>query len=191
VGQLLDLEVKLPGIKDPLLFQGTIKRCDPGQAPGLFLIAERHFEIGDVIRIGQTTGEVLSIDLLSVKLRTFDNLLVRIPNETMVKTEVTNLTYFAIRRLDVKVGVGYGSDLERVRETMLEVADKNSLCLQEPKPMFIIDSFGEAAIHLQLSVWAARDNAVEVKNEVMRGILTAFATQGIEFAQPLRATKAV
>ena len=49
---------------------------------GLFLVAERPFSVGDVITLGATTGEVLSIDLLSVKLRTLDNLYVRIPNET-------------------------------------------------------------------------------------------------------------
>lgn len=47
VGQLLDLEVKLPGIKDPLLFQGTIRRCDPGQAPGLFFIAVEFTNMGE------------------------------------------------------------------------------------------------------------------------------------------------
>lgn len=52
---------------------------------GLFLMMERPFSIGDVIRVEQTTGEVISIDLLSVKIRTFDNLFVRIPNESMIK----------------------------------------------------------------------------------------------------------
>ncbi len=67
---------------------------------GLFLIVERPFSVGDVITLGNTTGEVLSIDLLSVKLRTFDNLYVRIPNETVIKSEVTTLTKFPNRRID-------------------------------------------------------------------------------------------
>jgi len=61
---------------------------------GLFLIGEKPFAVGDVIRVSGTVGEVISIDLMSVKLRTFDNLFVRIPNETMIKTEVTNLMRF-------------------------------------------------------------------------------------------------
>ena len=55
---------------------------------GLFLMMERPFSIGDVIRVEQTTGEVISIDLLSVKIRTFDNLYVRVPNESMIKTHM-------------------------------------------------------------------------------------------------------
>lgn len=46
-GQVLDLEVKLPGIKDPLLFQGKVQRCDPGQAPGLFFIAVEFMDMGE------------------------------------------------------------------------------------------------------------------------------------------------
>lgn len=65
---------------------------------GLFLIGEKPFSVGDVICVGETVGEVLSIDLLSVKLRTFDNVFVRVPNETLIKSQIVNLTRFDIRR---------------------------------------------------------------------------------------------
>lgn len=72
---------------------------------GLFLMIERPFSISDVIKVNDITGEVISIDLLSVKLRTFDNLFVRIPNESMIKSAVTTLTKFPIRRVDLKIGI--------------------------------------------------------------------------------------
>ncbi|MDX1392229.1 MAG: mechanosensitive ion channel family protein, partial [Rheinheimera sp.] len=96
---------------------------------GLFLIGEQPFKLGDTIKVGSTTGEVLSIDLLSVKLRTFDNLFVRIPNETLIKSEVTNLTRFPIRRFDLLLGVAYKEQIATVRKVLLEVADNNPLCL--------------------------------------------------------------
>ena len=71
---------------------------------GLFMVFEGAVEVGDVVKVGDITGEVLSVDLLSTKLRTFDNLLVRIPNETMVKTTITNLNRFPIRRVDLQIG---------------------------------------------------------------------------------------
>ena len=89
---------------------------------GLFLMIERPFSITDVIRVGSTTGEVISIDLLSVKLRTYDNLFVRIPNETMIKSEVTTITKFPIRRADLLVGVAYKENIEKVKELLAEVA---------------------------------------------------------------------
>ncbi|HBQ61673.1 MAG TPA: mechanosensitive ion channel family protein, partial [Balneolaceae bacterium] len=70
---------------------------------GLFLIAEQPFKVDDIIMINTTTGTVLSIDMLSVKLRTFDNRYVRIPNEMIIKQEVTNITKFPIRRFNANV----------------------------------------------------------------------------------------
>ena len=121
---------------------------------GLFLMSERPFTEGDVIRVGTTTGEVLSVDPLSVKLRTFDNLFVRIPNESLIKSEVTTLTRFPIRRIDVLVGVAYKEDLKQVRAILDEVADTGPLCLEEPKPLYIFQGFGESSLDIQYSVWA-------------------------------------
>lgn len=153
---------------------------------GLFLVAERPFTVGDVIRVGTTTGEVLSIDTLSVKLRTFDNLFVRIPNESLIKSEVTTLTRFPIRRADLLVGVAYKEDLSKVRAILEEVADKNPLSLEEPKPRYIFQGFGESSLDIQFSVWAKRENFLDLKNSIYSEIKTAFDEQGIEIPFPHR-----
>ncbi len=153
---------------------------------GLFLVAERPFTVGDVIRVGTTTGEVLSIDTLSVKLRTFDNLFVRIPNESLIKSEVTTLTRFPIRRADLLVGVAYKEDLSKVRSILEEVADKNPLSLEEPKPRYIFQGFGESSLDIQFSVWAKRENFLDLKNSIYSEIKTAFDEQGIEIPFPHR-----
>ena len=153
---------------------------------GLFLIAERPFEIGDVILVGGTTGEVLSIDLLSVKLRTFDNLFVRIPNETLIKSEVRTLTKFPIRRVDLQIGIAYKEDIERVRNLLFEVADKNPLSLDEPRPVFILQGFGDSAVQIQFSPWALKPNFLELKNTMHEGIKRAFDREGIEIPFPHR-----
>jgi len=153
---------------------------------GLFLVAERPFTVGDVIRVGTTTGEVLSIDTLSVKLRTFDNLFVRIPNESLIKSEVTTLTRFPIRRADLMVGVAYKEDLSKVRAILEEVADKNPLSLEEPKPRYIFQGFGESSLDIQFSVWAKRENFLDLKNSIYSEIKTAFDEQGIEIPFPHR-----
>lgn len=153
---------------------------------GLFLIAEKPFAIGDVIRVGDTTGEVLSVDLLSVKLRTFDNLYVRIPNESLIKSEVVNLTKFPIRRFDLVLGVAYRSDIDQVQEVLLEVARADPLCLEEPQPLFIFLGFGDSAINLQFSVWAKRENFIELRNSIQREIKRAFEAAGIEIPFPQR-----
>ena len=151
---------------------------------GLFLLTERPFVVSDVIKVGATTGEVLAIDLLSTKLRTFDNLYVRIPNETMLKSEVTTLTRFPIRRLDVPVGVAYRENTEKVKELLLEVAGKNPLCLDEPAPLFIFLGFGDSAQNLQFSVWAKRENFLALRNSIHYEIKQIFDERGVEIPFP-------
>jgi small-conductance mechanosensitive channel len=151
---------------------------------GLFLIGEKPFSVKDIVKIGNTTGEVLSIDLLSIKLRTFDNLFVRIPNETVMKAEVTTLTRFPIRRLDLKIGVAYKEDISRVRNELMRIATHNPLCLDEPEPLFIFLGFGASSLDIQFSVWAARENFLQLMNSIQEEIKTAFDASGIEIPFP-------
>ncbi len=157
---------------------------------GLFIILERSIEVGDVIKVGSTTGEVIAIDLLSTKLRTFDNLLVRIPNETMIKAEITTLTRFPIRRLDLRIGVAYKDDLQQVEQVLLAVADRNPLSLQEPQPLLIARGFGESSIDYLLGVWVKRENFLELRNQIYREIKEAFDDAGIEIPFPQRSVHA-
>lgn len=153
---------------------------------GIFLVAERPFGIGDVIRVGTTTGEVLSIDLLSVKLRTFDNLYVRVPNESLIKSEITNLTRFPIRRLDLKIGIAYKEDIGKVRDILTEVADGYPLCLDQPRPLVIFLGFGESSLDLQFSVWARSEDFLEMRNILPEAIKRGFDDAGIEIPFPHR-----
>lgn len=153
---------------------------------GLFLIGERSFEIGDIIRVGDTIGEVLSIDALSVKLRTYDNLYVRLPNETLIKSEVTTLTRFPIRRLDLKLYVAYKEDIAHVHEVLSTVADANPLCLDEPPPLFILSGFGDSGLEIQYSVWTKRENFLPLRKVINAEIKSAFDAAGIEIPFPHR-----
>ncbi len=153
---------------------------------GLFLIAERPFEVDDVIQVGDTIGRVLSIDTLSVKLRTFDNRFVRIPNETIVKSQVTTITRFPIRRLDLNIGVAYKEDVERVRKALLDVVKINPRALMEPEPTVFFDGYGDSALELRLAVWATRENFIGLKNSLLEEIKARFDLEGIEIPFPHR-----
>jgi small-conductance mechanosensitive channel len=145
---------------------------------------ERPFSITDVIKVNDITGEVISIDLLSVKLRTFDNLFVRIPNESMIKSAVTTLTKYPIRRADLKIGIAYKEDIETVRTILLDIAAKNLICLVEPAPVFILTGFGSSSVDIQFSVWARRENFLTLKNTMYMEIKKTFDQQGIEIPFP-------
>jgi len=153
---------------------------------GLFLLGERPFGVGDIIKVGNTVGEVLTIDLLSVKLRTLDNLFVRIPNETLIKTEVTNIRYFPIRRVDFQVGVAYKEDMREVREVLLEVADRNPLSLEEPAPRVLFQGFADSSMNHEFRVWTKTENFLDLKDSIPVEIKEAFDDRDIEIPFPHR-----
>ncbi len=151
---------------------------------GFFLIAEEPFKVGDAIQVGDVTGQVLTIDTLSVKIRTFDNRMVRIPNETLVKSQVTTITRFPIRRMDLKIGVAYKEDAERVQQVLMDVATANPHVLMEPEPLFINNGFGDSSLDFLFAAWTRTDQFLKVRNELTHQIKVRFDAEGIEIPFP-------
>ncbi|HKJ31392.1 MAG TPA: mechanosensitive ion channel family protein [Balneolales bacterium] len=151
---------------------------------GFFMLAEQSFMVGDVISVGDKTGIVLTVDTLSVKLRTFDNKFVRIPNETMIKSEVTNITRFPIRRIDIVVSVAYKEDITEVKEILLDIATQNPMALQEPEPIIFFKEFNSSSIDFQFSVWATKEDWLNLKNELYETIKRRFDEANIEIPFP-------
>ena len=140
---------------------------------GLFLISEKPFAVGDVIRIGTTTGIIQSIDLLSIKIRTFDNLFVRIPNEKILTSEVTNITRFPIRRMDIVFQVDYGQDLTRVHGILAEIARDNPWSLDEPSRSSCSTISRNPASRCCSGLWFAKTDFMDLKNSIMKDISVA------------------
>lgn len=141
---------------------------------GMFLIVEKPFEVGDLVHINDTLGEVLSIDLLSVKIRTKDNIFVRIPNESLLKSQFENVTRFPIRRCDIKLNIAFNEDLQRLKKILFEVAKQNALCLVSPIPELSFLEFGEAALKLQFSVWGKQLSFSNLQTSIQTDIQVAF-----------------
>lgn len=151
---------------------------------GIFLISEKPFEIGDIIQTGDISGTVLSIDLLSIKIQTFDNRFVRIPNETIIKTNVINLTKFPIRRMDIRFQVSYNADIEKVIDTCAKIAQRNRYALDNPEPLILVDSFDNSGINILFGIWFERSQLVSLKNSIIIDIQRRFAEEHIEIPYP-------
>ena len=147
---------------------------------GLFLLGERPFAIGDIVRFEGAFGEVVSMDLLSVKVRTLDNLLIRVPNETLLKSQITNLSHYRIRRIDIPLRLSYGEDLKRVHAVLDAIARAHHLCLDEPEPLFLFTGFGPSGQEIKYCVWTASENYILVLNEFQIAIKAAFDRERIE-----------
>lgn len=153
---------------------------------GIFLMSEKSFSVGDSIQIGSELGQVLSIDLLSVKLRTFDNRLIRIPNELMLKSQVIVNTKFPIRRLDFVVGVAYGEDLNNVLSVLRSIIKDNVFAFNEPAPLLNIGNFEDSGIEIKLGVWTRRQDLFNMANSLKIEIHNKFKEHNIEIPFPYR-----
>jgi small-conductance mechanosensitive channel len=142
---------------------------------GFFLFGEKPFKLGDLIEVDNISGEVISIDMMATKLRTMDNRFVRIPNELVIKTKVINHTRFPLRRLDLVVPIAHPEDFARVRATLLDIADKNTLCLAEPPPQVFIAGFGETTLNVQVWMWTRTSRLQELKVSVSEEIQRALS----------------
>lgn len=149
---------------------------------GLFIIGEKPFGIGDTIKVNDIQGEVISIDLLSVKIRIADNTLVRIPNETLIKSAIVNLSYFPIRRADLILGIPYTENLTRIKEILLEVAEKNPHTLNDPKPFLQVQIIQDAVVYLQFSAWANQASFSEMKSSLQEDIQATFVKNDIKLS---------
>ncbi len=151
---------------------------------GLFLISENAFSVGDLVEVNSTKGTVLGIDLLSVKIRTFDNCFVRVPNEVFIKSQVVNYTRFPVRRVDVEVGISYSDDIEKVNKLLIEIARANSFCLDDPEPIFILKGFGSSSIDIILGLWCVKEDFLKLRNSMIIDIKKGFDAEGIEIPLP-------
>lgn len=158
---------------------------------GIFLLAEKPCEIDDVIEVSGVTGIVTSVDLLSIKLKTFDNRFIRIPNESVLQANLTNLSKFPTRRIDLQFGIAYKENIETVKEILFDLAKNQSLCLTDPEPSFYFLGFGDSSIDLQFSVWTKKENFLDLKNIMYLSIKKTFDEKNIEMPFPHRSIGAM
>jgi small-conductance mechanosensitive channel len=127
-----------------------------------------------------------NIGMISATVRTMDNRSVRIPNETLVKSKVTNITRNPIRRYDLSVATAVHEDIDRVMRVLRATAEKNPLCLDEPAPLVMFVSFGESATNFMLGVWMVKEDYLSVRNSIAAEVHQTFRREGIEMPFPHR-----
>lgn len=151
---------------------------------GIFLLVERPFALGDTIKIGDVKGVVVSIDLLSTRVRTSDNTMVRIPNENLMKSQIQNLTFFSIRRIDIKFTLKQKEDIQKIEQLLFLIAENNKSCLDEPKPIFVINGFLPYGLDIQFSFWVLKENVLATRNQFYKEVLNAFTQNNITLSKP-------
>ncbi len=151
---------------------------------GLIILFERPVRIGDVVTIGNLSGTVNRIRIRATTIVDFDRKEIIVPNKTFVTEFLVNWTLSdTITKVTVKLGVGYGSDLDRVRELLLQIARNNPRILADPEPMVLFLNYGESTLEHELRVHVLqlgdRNAAID---EINRAIDRLFTENNIDIA---------
>ncbi len=147
---------------------------------------ERPMKLGDSVNIAGTAGVVEEIRIISTTLRTFDGLYVRIPNEKVFTTDITNYVAHVARRIEYVVGIRYSDDAEKAIGIIKRLSEEHPLTLKHPSGDIFVDNLGDNAVNIIVRIWAPSTEWYGVKKELLWKIKTAFEAEGIEIAFPQR-----
>ena len=165
------------GVAVGLALQGSLSNI----AGGVLLLILKPFQVGDYIVVDGTgcEGEVASMDIFYTKLKTVDNRVIVIPNGTLSNSNLINNTKQDSRLIDLKIGIAYDSDIQKVKETMLGVAKKEHMTQDENIQVFVSD-LADSSVIMGLRAWVSTEVYVSTKWSLLEHIKDAFDREGIE-----------
>ena len=154
---------------------------------GIILALERPINVGDVVQVGELIGTVRTIGLRSSNVKSFDGAEVIVPNGNLISSEMINWTLSdSNRRMDIRIGVSYGTDTDEVIKLMQEVALAHQLVDKHPPPKAYFTGFGDSALDFRLLAWTNIDHRLSVESDLNSTINKAFKKAGIEIPFPQR-----
>jgi small-conductance mechanosensitive channel len=154
---------------------------------GLILLFERPIKVGDLVEVGTEMGIVEHISIRATTVQTFDNVSLLIPNREFVSQRVTNYTHEDLKFRDrVTVGVAYGTDLGRVKQVLLEVAQRDTNLLPDPPPDVLFLGFGASSLDFALVYWGYSQRRAAIRSALYFAVDAAFREHGIAIPFPQR-----
>lgn len=155
---------------------------------GLILLFEQPVRLGDIVTVGDVSGNVTRIQMRATTITDWDMRELVVPNKEFITSRVMNWTLSSkVSRMSITVNVTHEANPDRVRSLLLEIATRNPLVIKEPPPHALFDDFGTNSLTFVLRVYmATRGDYLEMRHGLLRDIAREFAREKIEFAFPLR-----
>jgi small-conductance mechanosensitive channel len=155
---------------------------------GVILTYMRGFRVGDVVKIGDTTGKVTAVSLLVTRLRTPKNLEITIPNSMLMSSQVINYSFAAGEGrliLPTSITIGYDAPWRQVHGLLLLAAERTAQVLREPAPFVLQSALDDFYVKYELNVYAASsDNMPLLYSELHQNIQDAFNEFGVQIMSP-------
>ena len=166
------------GVAIGLALQGSLSNF----AGGVIILLIKPFKVGDYVIQGSLEGTVSEIQLFYTTLTTPDNRKIIIPNGQLADNSLINATASDTRRLDIKVGISYNSDVKLANDLLLKVGENDSDTLKEEgkAPMAAVDELADSSVNMLLRVWTPTDKYWDVKFRLTEAVKFAFDEAGIE-----------
>ncbi|MBT4757335.1 MAG: mechanosensitive ion channel [Opitutae bacterium] len=157
---------------------------------GIILLMEKSVEQDDLVEMGDgTTGFIRRSSARFTVIETFDGKEVMVPNEDFITNRVVNWTYSDTKgRIEIPIGVAYGSDIQKAHDLILEAATENPLCISDPAPFCYLRNFGDSSVDFILHLWIAdvTGGRWKTQSQVMFEIWRKFKANEIEIPFPQR-----
>ena len=164
------------GVAIGLALQGALSNV----AGGIMILLFHPFRIGDYVDTAGHSGTVSDIGIFYTVLTTPDNKVVTIPNGTIMGDSVVNYSVKDTRRVDFVFNVAYGTDVEKVKNILLEEAGKHELALKDPAPFCRLSKQSESSLDFTLRIWVESKNYWTVNFDILEAVNNRFADEGIE-----------
>ncbi len=153
---------------------------------GFFLMVERPIKIGDQVQISDVSGFVTDIRIISTIIRTYDGLLVRIPNQQVFTTNITNIVGHPVRRFEYTVRIRYSDDANAAIWIIKDLIDKEPFALLNPAPSVFVNDLGDSWVNISVRIWAPVSEWFGIKTRLLWNIKQALEENDIEIPLPQR-----
>jgi small conductance mechanosensitive channel len=153
-------------------------------AGGLIILLFKPYKVGDYVDAQGVSGTVKEIQIFHTVLVTPDNKIIYVPNGSLSSGSVTNYSLSQLRRVDWTVGVEYGTEIEKVRQTVLDLIKKDSRILTEPAPFIALSALADSSVNITIRVWVKNEDYWGVFFDMNQNIYEVFNREGISFPFP-------
>lgn len=168
------------GLAVGLALQGSLSNF----AAGVLIVAFRPFKSGDYVEIGGVAGSVDSIQIFQTVLTTPDNKMVVVPNGSVIGSPITNYSRHATRRIDLMIGVSYGSDLQKTKELLTRICESDERILKEPGIKVGVHTLADSSVNFVVRPWVKTADYWNVYFDLMQAIKEGLDKEGIEIPFP-------
>ena len=153
-------------------------------ASGLMIAINQPFKIGDYVVVAGLEGTVLQVDMMATELATADNKKVVIPNKSAWGSPITNFSALGRRRVDIKIGIDYASDVGKAIEIALKALESIPGVLKDPAPAVSVASLDDSQVTLNVRPWSAGGDYWTVYNATCQAVKVAFEKNGVSIPFP-------